>query len=146
MDRRELLQSAAAITFAAVATTASSAEDHSQHHGHGGSSKYQSLISATSDCVAKGQTCLAHCLVLLGSGDKGMADCAKSVNQMLALCAALQNLAAQNSTLTPALAKITLDACNECEKNCKKHADKHAECKACMEACVECSKQCKLAA
>ena len=143
MDRRELLQSAAAITLAAVAVSASAAEDHSHHHDHGSRSKYQGLIAATGDCVAKGEACLAHCLVLLGDGDKTMAGCSKAVNQMLALCGALQNLAAQGSRLTPGLAKVALDACTECENECKKHEDKHAECKACRESCTECIKQCK---
>lgn len=143
MDRREMLQSAAAFTLAAVAASASAADDHSHHMGHGGGSKYQPLIAATGDCIAKGEACLAHCLMLLGDGDKAMADCAKSVNQMLALCGALQKLAAQGSTLTPALAKVALDACTACEKECKKHEGKHAECKACRESCTECIKQCK---
>jgi Cys-rich four helix bundle protein (predicted Tat secretion target) len=143
MDRRELLQSAAALTIAAMAASVSAAEDHSHHDDHGSGSKFQGLIAATGDCVAKGQACLAHCLVLLADGDKTLADCSKAVNQMLALCGALQNLAAQSSKLTPGLAKAALDACTECEKECKKHKDKHAECKACRESCTECIKQCK---
>lgn len=143
MDRRELLQSAAAFTLAAMATSVSAAEDHNHHQDQGSRSKFQGLIAATGDCVAKGQACLAHCLVLLGDGDKTMADCAKAVNQMLALCGALQNLAAQNSKLTPGLAKVALDACTECERECKRHEDRHAECKACRESCTECIKQCK---
>ena len=101
------------------------------------------LIAAAGDCVAKGNACLAHCLVLLGEGDKSLADCAKSVNQMLPLCGALQTLAAQGSQYVVGLAKVALESCSECEKACRKHADKHTECKACMEACVECAKQCK---
>jgi Cys-rich four helix bundle protein (predicted Tat secretion target) len=72
-----------------------------------------------------------------------MAACAQSVNQMLAMCGALQSLAGQTSKYTPALAKVVLDVCVDCEKECKKHADKHAECKACAQACAECIKACK---
>jgi Cys-rich four helix bundle protein (predicted Tat secretion target) len=141
MNRRELLQSSAAlIALAGTAASTSAADEHSHHHG--GGSKYQALLAATSDCVAKGETCLAHCLVLLGDGDKSLAGCSKAVNQMLALCGALQNLAAQGSELTPALAKVALDACTACEKECKKHEDKHAECKACRESCTACIKEC----
>ena len=142
MDRRELLQSAVAFTFVAAATSAIAADDHS-HHQHGAGAKYQPLIDATGACIAKGEVCLAHCLTLLGDGDKSMAGCAKAVNQMLALCSALQKLAAQNAPQAKALAKVALEGCTECEKECKKHADKHAECKACAESCAECIKQCK---
>jgi Cys-rich four helix bundle protein (predicted Tat secretion target) len=65
------------------------------------------------------------------------------VNQTLAICAALQKLAAQGAKATGAVAKVAINICIDCEKACKKHADKHAECKACMEACTECIKQCK---
>ncbi len=143
MDRSEFIQSTAAFTLAAAAVSASAADEHAHHHDHSGGSKYQPLIAAASDCIAKGEACLAHCLVLLGDGDKTLGACAKAVNQMLALCGALQNLAAQGSTLTPALARVALDACTDCEKECKKHETKHAECKACRESCTECIKQCK---
>ena len=35
---------------------------------------------------------------------------------MLALCGALQNLAAQNSPLTPSLAKVCVEACKQCSE------------------------------
>jgi Cys-rich four helix bundle protein (predicted Tat secretion target) len=142
MERREMLGTLGALALAGVAAhNAIATEDHSHHHS--GGAKYQPLINATGDCVAKGEACLAHCLILMGDGDKSMAGCAKAVNQMLALCGALQKLAAQSAPQTKALAKVALDACTECEKECKKHADKHAECKACRESCLECIKQCK---
>ncbi len=142
MERREMLGAIGALALAGLAADGLAA-DHAHHHEHGGGAKYKALIAATGDCVARGEACLAHCLVLLGDGDKAMADCAKAVNQMLALCGALQNLAAQGSKLVPGLARVALDACTECEKECKKHEDKHAECKACRESCTECIKQCK---
>ena len=132
--------SGAVLLAAASGSALTQEHDHSKM-GHGNPS--QSLISAAADCVVKGQACLAHCLVLLGDGDKSMAGCAKAVNQMLALCGALQNLGAQQSGLLPALAKVALDACQQCEKECSKHKDKHAECKACMDSCQNCIKQCK---
>ena len=144
MERREMLGTLGALAMAGIAAkTANAAEDHSHHHG--GGAKFQALIDSTGDCIAKGETCLAHCLVLLGDGDKSMAGCSKAVNQMLALCGALQKVAAQGSKLTPALARVALDACTECEKECKKHEDKHAECKACRQSCLDCIKQCKAA-
>ncbi len=140
MERRELFGALGAVALAGVATKSWAQDAHAHHHG---GSKYQELIAAAGDCVAKGDACLAHCLVLLGEGDKALADCAKSVNQLLPLCGALQRIAAQASSFTQALAKVALESCTECEKVCRKHADKHAECKACMEACAECIKQCK---
>ena len=144
MKRREALTGSGALVLAALSSAAlaqSKDQSHDHAHMHGGPS--QALIAAASDCVVKGQTCLAHCLVLLADGDKAMAGCAKAVNQMLAVCGALQNLAAQQSALLPAMAKVALDACQACEKECRKHEKKHAECKACMESCAECAKQCK---
>jgi Cys-rich four helix bundle protein (predicted Tat secretion target) len=150
MNRRNALTQAAA-TLLAVASTASLAQDHA-HHGHmaasapAASGNYKALIGASADCVVQGQACLAHCLVLLADGDKSMGPCAKSVNQMLAVCGALQSLAAQQSALVPALAKTALRACEECEKECRVHEKHHATCKACMEACANCIKQCKAVA
>ena len=72
-----------------------------------------------------------------------MKDCAVAVNQMLALCGAIQNLAAQNSRLTPALAKVCVEACKQCAQACKAHAAHHAECKACYESCLNCIQACE---
>lgn len=112
-------------------------------HHHAAGNPYLALIAATSDCGAKGQACINHCLDLLGQGDTEMAPCAKSVNQMLALCDALQSLAIQQSTYVAPLIKTALLSFEACEKECRKHEDKHAECKACADACANCIKQCK---
>lgn len=142
MNRRESFMGAGA-TLLAVAQASAWAEDmpHDHSHMHHGSPS-QSLLAATSDCVAKGQACLAHCLVLLADGDKQMAACAQSVNQTIALCNALESLAAQASVLTAAQARVTLQACEACEKECRKH-EQHAQCKACAESCVDCIRECK---
>lgn len=83
------------------------------------------LITAAADCIQKGQVCINHCLYLLGQGDKEMAACAKSVNQMLAICGALQSLTNQEPAYLPKLAAIVNDACDAYEDECKKHSDKH---------------------
>jgi len=137
-----MLKSAGIAALAAVATRAGAAEDHSHHH-HAPSSKFSALGEAASDCVMKGQACLSHCLALLAEGDKEIAACAKSVNQMLAVCAALQGLAQQSSKYTAGFAKAAIDVCKDCEDECRKHEKKHAECKACAESCAACLKQCK---
>jgi Cys-rich four helix bundle protein (predicted Tat secretion target) len=141
MNRRDSLIGAGAALFAAAQTSALAQEmvhDHSHMHG----TPFQGLLDATSDCVVKAQSCLAHCLVLLADGDKVMAECAKTVNQTIAMCSALQALSAQQSKLVPAMAKLTLEACQICEKECRKH-EKHAECKACADSCADCAKECK---
>ncbi len=156
MERRDLLKTAAT-TAAAAITAALSANalaagkeqnhDHSHdhhHHDHGAMGKnYGALIASSSDCLVTGQACLAHCLVLLGQGDKEMAACAQSVSELLATCEALMKLAIQNSAFTPALAKVSADVCASCEKACRKHEKKHLECKACADACAACLKECR---
>lgn len=149
MNRRELLLSGLAMAGTALAGRAVAAEhqhdmsgmSHDMAHHH--DAPYAALALAASDCLQKGQACLSHCLVLLGEGDKAMAGCAQSVNQMLALCAAVQQLANQNSKQLSRVAAIAMDACQQCEDECKKHADKHAVCKACGESCAACYKECK---
>lgn len=149
MNRRDSLIAMAGATLAAIsASTGAHAQtgphDHHAAHGSAGTAN-ASLIQATSQCISAGETCLAHCLVLLGEGERDMAECARSVSEMLALCGALRALAGQQSNHTRALAKVVLEACIECEKACQPHAEKHAECKACMDACAECAKVCKQA-
>lgn len=146
MNRRELLLGGMALAGAAMVGNAQAAEhehDMSMHEHHHGASANGDLAKSASDCIQKGEVCLSHCLMLLGDGDKDMAACAKSVNQMLALCGALQQLANQNSKLLSKMAALALEACDQCAEACKKHAEKHEECKACGESCAACAKECK---
>ncbi|RZS56891.1 four-helix bundle copper-binding protein [Sphaerotilus mobilis] len=147
MDRRTLIQTAGTTALAAFATAAAAqaADPHAHHHGgHAGhGAPNAALIAAASACVSTGQACLAHCLVLLGNGDKEMAGCAQSVNQLLAVCDALHKVAAQQGPILKDLARVAAKTCEACEKECRKHASKHAECKACADSCVDCAKQCK---
>ena len=151
MNRRELLGTFAAVAAASLASTGARASTPMAEHEHPASTPsqaaakdaYQSLREAASGCVSAGQVCLAHCIRLLSEGDKSMDQCARAVNQMLALCGAIQNLAAQSSALTPALAKVALEGCRQCADACEPHVDHHAECKACHQACLDCMKQCE---
>lgn len=148
MNRRELLLGGVALASAAMVGNARAAEEeHDHHHDMGAhvhsANPYAALAVSASDCIQKGESCLSHCLMVLGEGDKDMAECAKSVNQMLAVCAALQQLANQNSKFVPKLAALALDICNQCEESCKKHAKEHEECKLCGESCAACAKECK---
>ncbi|WP_412478244.1 Csp1 family four helix bundle copper storage protein [Azonexus sp. IMCC34839] len=142
MERRDMLKTVAAAVAGAISSSAMAA-DHDHHHDHGGAMRNASLVASTADCLKAGEACLAHCIYLLGNGEKEMAACAQSVNEMMAVCTALMKLASQDSKLVPAMAKLAADACANCEKECRKHEKKHPECKACAEACAACLKECK---
>lgn len=151
MNRRELILGAATL-FAAATSSKAFAGEHDKmempmsgdmsHHHHHQTARNDKLLAAVSDCILKANICLQHCIVLMGQGDKDMAACAKSSSQVLALCNALQQLAAGESKYLPQLAKVAMDVCKECEDECKK-TDKHPECKACGESCAACYKECK---
>jgi Cys-rich four helix bundle protein (predicted Tat secretion target) len=143
MNRREILLGGLALAGSTIVSNVQAADKNHQHDHHHAATANTELTNAAADCIQKGQVCLSHCLDLLGQGDKEMASCAKSVNQMLALCGALQQLANQESAYLPRLATLAKDACKKCEDECKKHADKHEACKACGESCKTCASECK---
>ena len=119
MNRRELLLGAAAM--AAAATTGNAFAQAHEHHEHGGTSKRnKGLIKSSADCVATGQVCLHHCLVLMGDGDKSLAACAMSASDLIAVCSTMQQLAASESPYTVEMAKLAMKVCEDCEKECKK--------------------------
>lgn len=137
MERRELLKSVGLVAATAMAAAAQAATEHHQH-----GSAHTALADAALDCVKTGDACLDHCLQVLASGDKSLAECARSVNELVAVCTALSKLALSNSPLLPKYAAVVKLSCDSCEKECRKHEAKHAACKACAEACVACSKEC----
>ena len=149
MHRRDLVAAAAAAaaTFSALAQTkpkAAAPASHDQHHAHhAGAGKYDAVMHSAAHCVMTGETCLDHCHQVLGEGDKSMAECARSVNELIAVCTALRSLAAQSAPRLPQMAKLALDTCLACEKECRKHEKKHEQCKACADACKECAAECR---
>ncbi len=155
MERRDLIQNLGllglgAMTAQAMAAetgktkpAAASADAHHHHHHAASATPAKAVIAAATDCLVKGEACLAHCLVLLGEGDKDMAACARSVSQMLPVCTALQKLAIQDSKYLKSYAALAAQVCEDCEKECRKHEKKHDECKACAESCAACLKECK---
>ena len=144
MNRRQFIGSTAAVSLAAAASLAKAHDHHAHHHAApAATNPYEAARLAAGHCVAAGQVCLAHCISLLNQGDTSMKNCSVAANQMLALCGTLQNLAAQQSRLTPALAKVCIEACKQCAAACKEHAAHHAECKACYESCTACIKECE---
>ncbi|CAK0781887.1 conserved hypothetical protein [Gammaproteobacteria bacterium] len=143
MNRREMMMGAGVAALAAM-TKVSLADEH--HHIHPDGNKNEKLIKASANCIQAGHRCIHHCLELLGQGDTEMAACAISVNQMLAICTAVEQLAGFDSKHLPKLARVAMDICKECETECRKHEQKHAECKACAEACAVCLEECQVVA
>jgi Cys-rich four helix bundle protein (predicted Tat secretion target) len=109
-------------------------------HGGGGAHHHTgdpALLEAAQGCIAKGEACLAHCLAMSASGDTSMGGCGKAAHEMQAVMQGLAAAAASGSKHLPALAKVALEFCKDCEAECRKHADKHAVCKDCMDACAK---------
>jgi len=108
---------------------------------HGAQNK--GLVKTSAHCTATGNACVAHCYILLGDGDKKMAECAQSVHLMLAMCDAVGVHAASDSKYLKEMVTTCQAICEDCEKACRKHEDKHAECKACAESCADMVAECK---
>jgi len=138
ISRREVLLGAGAVLAAAGVPNVFAKQEH--HHGHG---KYPDVVTATLDCIRTGEACLDHCLSFFKKGDTSMAECADSVNQMLAMCTAMQKLASHNSKYAAEMAMTCVRVCKDCELACNKHAKKHEVCRACADACKDCIRACK---
>ena len=85
--RREVLMglgagAAAAMACSGAAFAAMPGHDHSKH-----APRHGDLLDAVTDCLDKGQRCIAHCLVSFREGDLALADCASKVHEMQAICA-----------------------------------------------------------
>ena len=147
MKRRELFAAGAAV-LAATAT---------RGHAHGfdpdfieslrrDSNPYGLLVTAAGTCIGRGEICLAFCLSLMGEGRTELAGCAQSVNQMLAVTRALQDLAGQQAPLIAETAAVCLEACEACRQACEPYAAQYAKFRACAEACAECELECRAVA
>ena len=117
--------------------------DHAGHGDHGGDGgaapagggEAAELVRIAAACVAAGNTCMAHCLKMLSTGDKSMVECAKTVSDMIPVCEMIGTLAAAGSEHLGTAAKLCHEVCTSCSKACKAHQGHHEECKACFEAC-----------
>jgi Cys-rich four helix bundle protein (predicted Tat secretion target) len=151
MNRRDVLDlglSAGLLSIGVAAAAESPAagtqdmHEMSKMHSHlAADSQYADLIAATSRCITTGDSCLSHCLTLLGQGDKDLAACAKTVRDTIAACTALQQLAASGSSHVKALATVVSAICADCETECRKH-ERHPVCKECEKACHDCKTLC----
>jgi len=97
------------------------AQTTGQVHDHEGHDK--SPIDAAGNCVKTGQVGLDHCLRAFAAGDNSLAACAWASDQMLSICGTLAKLASVSSPYLPAMARVALAACQDCETECRKHAD-----------------------
>ena len=144
LSRREVLLGMGAAAAVAYSGTAASAKhEHGKHDHSKHAPQLPDVLDATNSCVDKGQRCIAHCLVAFQEGDLTLADCARKVHEMQAVCTAFSYLLTANSGYSKAYASICAQVCQDCEKECRKHED-HIECKACAEACADLVDQIKL--
>jgi Cys-rich four helix bundle protein (predicted Tat secretion target) len=137
MNRRDVIT---AVALVAASSSALGQTTHADHHDNMATSP---LFEAADNCVKAGLVCIDHCLQSFAAGDASLAACARAVDQMLSMCGTLAKLASLKSSYLPAMAKVALIGCQDCETECRKHADKHAPCKACAEACAACAAECK---
>ncbi len=141
--RNILLGATAAATVASLGLSTNANAEMDHHHMHTVPANRQKVIDTSHDCVKAGQACIQHCIDMFKMKDTSMAECADSVQEMLATCTALSQLASYDSRHLKGFARICIDVCKDCKKICDKHADKHAACKACSESCDDCIKACK---
>ena len=147
MDRRNFITATGAVAGTLLLVREGEAVYHEHYHGIAKSgAAHDSLVRAIAECIGRGEVCLAHCIELLATGDTMLADCARRVNEMIALCGALQTIAAQDAPSLHALARVTDEVCRTCEEECRKHEDHHTQCRDCAEACAACRRECAAAA
>ena len=116
LQRRNFVLAAGSLAVAAAtASTNAFASNKHQHHG----ASHSGLVTASSHCVATGNTCIAHCLMLLGDGDSKMAECAKTVQLMMPMCDAAGYHAAANSKECTACAESCADMIAACKSYLK---------------------------
>lgn len=138
MKRRLVLAGAASLLAAPALAQGHAGHDHGNADG-----KNAALVASALACVRTGIACLDHCYEAIAMGDTSLAACARSTSEMMAVTDALARLAGTGSTNLPAMAKVALTVCLDCEKECRKHAGKHATCKACADACAACAAECR---
>jgi Cys-rich four helix bundle protein (predicted Tat secretion target) len=156
LQRREVIVGLMGIaTTAAVATGHAETTDSTVHAEHmqkdappraSLTPAARALISSTADCLATGRVCLARCTDHLAAGMRDMAQCQRSVMNMLSVVAAMGDIATYaHAELADAMSLATTCArfCDECAEQCEPHVAHHEECKACRDACLECAKACR---
>ncbi|HFE45648.1 MAG TPA: hypothetical protein ENJ18_09165 [Nannocystis exedens] len=95
----------------------------------------RALLRAVQSCIESGQLCQARCLVRLGEGEKAMAACTRTVTEMIALSQALAGIAAGSPPSLRALAGISRDVCQRCQRACLVYAEEEPSCRECAASC-----------
>jgi Cys-rich four helix bundle protein (predicted Tat secretion target) len=145
--RRAFLTGAAAAGAAALLVGSGRAfAAPEKEPGHTHSWAYGGVMQAATTCVGEGHVCLNHCLNSFQAGDNSLIACGVAVQETIAACNALAQLAASNSTHTKAFAEACAGVCSDCEKECRKHASKHDACRKCADACQALVREVKKAA
>lgn len=137
MNRRELVEQTLLLTM-----TASVLADAGP--AFGATTDHAKLAETADRCARVGAACAKHCEDMMAKGNKDMAECLTTVQDMVIACDALAKLASRGSKHTAAMAKTCATICAECAKVCEPHKAM-AECKACMESCKDCEAACKAA-
>jgi Cys-rich four helix bundle protein (predicted Tat secretion target) len=141
MDRRQaLLSTFAGAAALSIAGRAVAGEAHAAQKGAGPN---REVLESALHCARDGEVCLAHCLESFSAGDTMLAECARSVAQLVPACTALAQLAALKSPRLAEFAKAVVLICKDCEAQCRKHVDHHAFCKDCADSCLACIKACE---
>lgn len=99
--------------------------------------RQDALVAAAGKCITAGEICLAHCIASLAAGETMLAECARAVHDMLAVCRMIATLGSSGSAHLAAAAALCDAVCRDCKAACDKHGTMHPECKACGEACGE---------
>ena len=141
MQRRELVLGLG-LAGAALGTAAVAATDEHAGHDHAQHASGSALVDSALRCVRTAEVCMAHCLQVMGGGDRSMEGCGHAVNALRSVCGTLAALAIQKSPLLGQYAAVAKQFCDACEKECRQHADEHVACKDCADACVDCSREC----
>ncbi len=117
-------------------TAASSASAPAGMHEGCLPKRFQTVVAPFQACTAATATCIAHCQVMLATGDKSMAQCLRTALDCDITCNAALRAATLNSDFTPALLKTAVLAMEACVKACKPHVNHHKECADCHDACL----------
>ncbi|MET0390837.1 MAG: Csp1 family four helix bundle copper storage protein [Polyangiales bacterium] len=143
----------AAAASAQPKTTEPAKADHAGHaHAHEApaaaplSPQLAAIIESTAACQRDGRYCLARCTDHLAAGAPAMAACQRTVMNMLAVTAAMAEVAGYrnaNAKHIKALTTACAQFCRACAAACEAHKDHHEECKACFESCLTCAKACE---
>ena len=137
-DRRNVIAGLAVGALAASVASTASAQASNR-----GSDELTDIVETAMDCIAAGEICMHHAMLLFANADTSMADCAHQVTDSIAICRALATLAAHNSRALREVVQVSIPINEACEQECLRHADQHAECQAMADACAACLRACR---